>query len=224
MNTDIAAFQKYFASFKELYTNSVVLSQSNIDLETAAEYFYKFKIAYNNTRQQGYFCNIWELVKLERHELQNCSILAWLLDCHGSHGQGDFFCRAVLELINKANLLSSQYTTTTEDIYCSEENKNRVDIVLENNDFCVFIEAKIDATEQPNQRERYLAELKKKKYQETAFIYLTPYLIQRDDEIYYLTWHKIANAILTAMEKSSYQLPEYIKIIVQQYCCHIKKF
>lgn len=224
MNTDISAYQKYFVSFKKLYTSSAVLLQSNIDLEAAADYFTKFKITYNKVQQQGCFFNVWELVKIERHELQNCLILAWLLDCNGSHGQENYFCRAVLSLINKANFLSSQYTTTTEDFYSNEENNNRVDIVLENNDFCIFIEVKIDAVEQPNQRERYLAELKKKKYKETAFIYLTPYSIKQDDEIYYLTWNEIANALLTAMKETSYQLPEFIKIIVQQYCYHIKNF
>lgn len=223
MNTNIQAYQRYFASFKELYTTPAILSQSNIDLKVAATYFNKFNESYQKAHQQGYFFNIWELVNIGRHELSNCSILAWLLDCNGSHGQGNFFCHAVLSLIEKDNLLTSQYVTTTENIYCNKENNNRVDIVLENKNFCIFIEVKIDACEQPNQRQRYLAELKKKKYQETVFIYLTPYSIRQEDEIYYITWNEIANALLTAMQNTS-SLPELIRIIVQQYCYHIKDF
>lgn len=236
MNTNIAEYQNFFVSLKKLYTTSAVLSQSNIDLEAAQKFFKKFKTSYTNARQQGCLFNIWELVKIDRHELANCSILAWLLDCNGSHGQRDFFCRAVLSLIGKETLITSQYSTITEDVYYHEENTNRVDIVLENNKFCIFIEVKIDACEQPKQRERYLEELKKKN-KETVFIYLTPYTTEKKDTDVYLniakknntsyshiTWNEISNALLEAMQNASCQIPELIKTVVQQYCCHIKNF
>lgn len=223
MITDTTAYKKFFQSFKELYTPSAELSQIDINLTEAKDYFQKFKASHSAARQQGLFFNIWDIANIGKKEVPNCAVLTWLLDCYGSHGQGNFFANALFSLLKKSDILHSEYFTKTEDNYY-DETANRVDIVLENRDFCVFIETKIYAPEQPRQRERYETVLKNKTQKEKIFVYLTPYKLQNDhDTIHYLTWNDISLTFLTAIQNNS-AMPEFIKTIVQQYCYYIQNF
>lgn len=223
MNTDFADYQKFFQSFKELYTPSAQLTQISINIAEAKDYFRKFKASYSHAKQQGCFFNIWDLAGIGTNELSNCTVLAWLLDCHGSHGQGNFFAKALFSLLKKSDILNSEYFTKTEDNYY-DETANRVDIVLENKDFCLFIEAKIYAQEQPKQRERYETVLKNKTQKEKIFVYLTPYKLQNDHyTIHYITWNDISLALLSAVQNNPV-MPDFLKNVVQQYCFYIQNF
>lgn len=55
MITDTTAYKKFFQSFKELYTPSAELSQIDINLTEANNYFQKFKASYSAAQQQGLF-------------------------------------------------------------------------------------------------------------------------------------------------------------------------
>ncbi len=103
--------------------------------------------------------NIWRAVGLERSELKYCSILRWLLNPKDSHFQGDgflqLFINAIPKIATKINFAELDKARVRNEVWIN--NATRADILVTTKTFQIAIEAKIDATEQYEQLQRYSA-------------------------------------------------------------------
>lgn len=133
-------------------------------------------------RDTGYKFNLFRVTKIERYEVNTHSaMIAELLNPNGSHGQGNIFLLKFLDCIEEY-LRKSEISKSTID--CSHVKvlkeksfnlgKDRVDILLEFNNFTLLIENKIDAVDSKNQLKRYfdIGGKSKKKF---CLLYLTKY-------------------------------------------------
>ena len=171
----------------------------------------------------GSTMNLWKFADLGRNEVQNCSVLAWLLREFGDHGLGKQFLLKLLSLNSeldeiRASLSRESYSVQLE--YCVYgEISERIDIAIESKNTCLFIEAKIDAMEmydkQSNttQLERYHHRLHRQKPQQAAhkkIIFLTrnrqPALSEKlRQEIIALSWKDISSCLKKLDYASDYQ-------------------
>ena len=164
---DRTAYWEYFfqcyAAFRHMQPPQV---RAPILLPVWASFFSCFASVHSAHRQQGKAVDVWQLAQIGRDELRNCSILAWLLNCHGSHGQGAAFLKKFLLRTQcwqdsmESECIDS-YRVTVEESYDeyepgSDKQRSRVDIVLESPTFLLLIEAKVKSGETDNQLERYL--------------------------------------------------------------------
>lgn len=107
--------------------------------------------------------NIFDGFNIGKNELRHCSLLAWFFNPGGNHGQGELFFNCFVEKFKIKEILQytrgGYFTVSTEDNYSEQ---GRVDISIYNKYFWIIIEAKIMATEQVDQIERYNEILNKK--------------------------------------------------------------
>lgn len=180
----IDCWRKFFGNFRKYYVEPSSSPDIAIDIGATEAFFTQYEKRYKRFWESGSAINIWEVAGLKRDEVRNTAILAWLLDCHGSHGQGNAFLRCfldciksipenekakVLEMIQDCNI-GSAYRTITERAFTKNssieesvkrdsedrQSDSRVDIVIEGSDFILFIEVKIDAGEGKEQISRYV--------------------------------------------------------------------
>lgn len=123
--------------------------------------------------------NVFELLDMERNEVRICRILCGLLDCNGSHGQGDFFlrqfCNNVLEIEMSNDELETAAVYTEYPVKGgSNDSTRRIDIAIETGSRFIPIEVKIDADDLDKQCSDYyeFAKSKHKEIEPTLF-YLT---------------------------------------------------
>ncbi len=101
----------------------------------------------------------WQVAGLGRDEVRNSAVLAWLLNPKGSHGLGDTPMRGLLEDLqrfdgrfpSRCSCFCRVRVESNPDGDCG----NRVDIEIDDADFYVLIEAKLDAREGEDQIQRY---------------------------------------------------------------------
>ena len=128
--------------------------------------------------------NLFDVLKIERRELQHSALLAWLLDPRGSHGLRDYFLRRFLsEATAQARERGVADVTPLDvdgwkldDIEVATERHN-IDVLLidEADRFVCLIENKIGAGEHSGQLSRYLAEVEGRYEGFAPFpIFLTP--------------------------------------------------
>jgi hypothetical protein len=109
--------------------------------------------------------NVFRLLGVGRDELRHSLMLAHLLDPSVSHGQGDLFLCAFLELYMKKHpeflhLMKAgrlEHWSITTELPITHKGDSRLDIVVKNPalGFLCVIENKVDAFEQPDQLQRY---------------------------------------------------------------------
>lgn len=110
-------------------------------------------------QEAGLFGNPWAAAALRRDEVRNASVLAWFLNPRGGHGYGSALLQFLLDRIRRRLPefpcgASSRSTVTVEE--CPDgSNANRVDIQIDDREYFIVVEVKIDAPEQPGQLERY---------------------------------------------------------------------
>lgn len=165
---DVMLWNTFFESFTSLRgKRSVEAVLSPVRYES---FFSVFTSLYSAHRMQGQAVNLIDLLKVGRDELRNCALLAWLLDCSGSHGQGAAFLRCFLDCAQESgcpvafptdSAASGRYRTTLESSYDEDDElygrqRSRVDIELDGDAFLLFIEAKVGAAESDGQLSRYL--------------------------------------------------------------------
>lgn len=168
----IDCWSNFFDGFRRHTVPTGFLSLPAIDIRGAEAFFTQYKSEYASFWASGSAINIWEVAGLKRDEVRNTAVLAWLLDCHGSHGQGNIFLKCFLDSLQempgnenapalniKSHHLEGAYRTVPEKVFLENaedgQTNNRIDIVVDGNDFLLFIEAKIDAGEGTDQIERY---------------------------------------------------------------------
>lgn len=179
----IQKWQQFFDDYKKLNNHNLLLKQKQpvvfYDKDNAIKFFEKFSQCYEELQSMGYNFNIFELAGVKRDEVKISSILAWFLNPKASHGQRDLFLNAFLRLIpeqawhNKNQPLDfKNYRVLTE---CYGDDKSRMDIVVDTNNFYLVIETKIDTGEHDKQLERYkeIAKARAGVTRSWALIYLT---------------------------------------------------
>lgn len=120
-------------------------------------------------RRNGDAANVWEVAGLGNDEVRVSSVLAWFLDCHADHGQGDSLMSAILDKLTEkpahfpasSTIQLKPYWVHVESC-ASGERSSRIDIEIEGEAFLIFIEVKIFAGETNNQLERYIEILQRK--------------------------------------------------------------
>lgn len=291
-----AEFRKYNVEIEEARANSI----KKIDVPVAKVFFEQFKNIYDPFVKAGGTINVWEVAGLRSLEVPNCAVLKWLLDCNGSHGQGNLFLKALLGCLKISYECKNieNYRTVVEDSYdnvalensisnilksevinnlvsgvdiesactsvsnmenqdrktildngtganqsmsgAKSQSKSRVDIVIENERFILFIEAKIGAGQGDNQLKRYSYILQNSGInREHALIYLT-----KDGKLpegledlpispKALSWHKLALSFEACVKEKVNDDESNIygtlnqpiwAALAQQFCKHIKNF
>jgi hypothetical protein len=186
-------------------------------------------------RKAGLLCNPWEIASLRRDEVRNAKVLAWLLDCRGSHGFGSAVLSAILPKTFLAGLQQESlcdYRVRLES--CPDGDRgNRVDIEIDGENFYLIIEVKIDAPEGKDQLNRYcqIAQAKHRG-RKWAVIYLTP---QGNDlgsreHVVCLSWRSVADAISSLIREyrkeasASYTANyKFTQILADTFAGHIRQ-
>jgi len=238
-------WQNFFDVFRQFPIEEETPQKTFIPNKLATEAFFTgFREQYSAFVKDGGTINVWEIAKLRSDEVQNCAVLAWLLDCHGSHAQGDFFLKCLLDCLKGKPMCSgdigSNYKTSVEQNYenagqCEAQSNNRVDIVVESEKFLLFIEVKINACEGYEQLQRYSDALNARK-KSGALVFLTrsDALPEKSKSLtpqpLPLSWHTLATSFEKAMKAhvsstiyGTANQPLWAAL-AQQFCHHVKKF
>ena len=127
---------------------------------------------------------MFDVLGIQRRELQHSAFLAWLLNPQGSHGLGDYFLRAfLLQAAREARERGfSDITPLDVDAWKLDNvdiatERHNVDILLadENDGFVCLIENKIGSSEHSDQLNRYINTVENEYAGLTLFpIFLTP--------------------------------------------------
>ena len=128
--------------------------------------------------------NLFDVLNIERRELQHSALLAWLFDPKGSHGLQDYFLRRfLLEATSEANNLGLTDVSPIDvdgwslDRIEVATERHAIDILLidEQDGFVCLVENKIGSGEHSNQLTRYL-QIVEQEYKGLSPlpIYLTP--------------------------------------------------
>ena len=128
--------------------------------------------------------NLFDVLKIERRELQQSALLAWLLDPTASHGLQDYFLRRFLtaaaqkaqdEGITGITPLNVDAWDLANIEVATERHNIDVLLISQEDEFVCIIENKIGASEHSNQLNRYLATVEHEYQGLTRFpIFLTP--------------------------------------------------
>ena len=128
--------------------------------------------ANNEKLKQGENFNIFSILNIEnKEESTHCRFLYELLSPYGSHYQNDLFLKMFFKLV-----LEKEYPAHNNPPIVRREfnitDKSRVDLMIDNSDFCYIIEVKINAGEQSNQILRY-SEWAENEYENYHIFFLT---------------------------------------------------
>lgn len=109
---------------------------------------------------------------LRTDELGLSRIIAALLDPQGKHGQGAMFLKLLLDRLNFG--ASDRLGVVRVDVERTIQGDRRLDVCVDMGEYCLAIENKPYAGDQPNQIKDYLEWLKSK-YEKFMLIYLSPW-------------------------------------------------
>lgn len=159
----------------------------------------------------------WEISNVGKDEKRNSSILAWLLNPHGSHAQNSLPLTCLIETINKQ--ADKKLPLNYGDFCCIKTEVNpdgqisdRLDIEIDAENFYLVIEVKINAPEQTNQIERYHEQARQRAgHRDWVLIFLTPKGDQpksggkhsNSDNIIPLSWGDLAYAFEHAISQNN---------------------
>lgn len=162
--------------------------------------------------RQGTLLNIWQVAGLGRKESRNTRVLAWVLDCKGSHGLRGLILSQLLIMLaarpggdKLTELVPAANYFVHAEYHGFGDYSDRPDIALILDKAFLLIEAKIDAPEGSRQLCRYhrLAEAKAKALglDQKYILYLTKGHSTAPEGVIHLTWRDIAAAIRNALRK-----------------------
>ena len=128
--------------------------------------------------------NLFDILGVERSELQHSRVLAWLLNPRGSHGLGHSFLHEFLaQVVSEGNRIGISRVSPTDVQGWNMPNaevvreRHNIDILIvgEDEEFVCFIENKVDSGEHSEQLARYYEAVKKSyKTCKRLPVYLTP--------------------------------------------------
>jgi hypothetical protein len=231
----LSQWQRFFKEFTRLAQKGVALkAYAPLNPQACAAFFAAFADAYAACRAQGRAVDIWRVAGIGNDELRNSAILAWLLDCHGSHGQGAAFLRQLFSCLPgwKELAVAADYRTRVESSYDENEpgvskNRSRVDIEVDGLSFFLLLEIKIRSGETDNQLERYLRLGEARKGNRPwALLFVTPDGRLPVDaalhgQVYCLSWQTLGRAL--AGHAATMPPCSHGTIAVQQFCAHMAR-
>jgi len=231
VNESTDKIKAYFEEFSEL-TNKQngIIPPDNINADNMQSFFQKLSPLYQNSINSGALINVWDISGLKRDEVRNTAVLAWWLDCQGSHGLGSqLLTRIMKDFTTDFDILSIEnelYRTRPESLPLGELD-NRIDIEISSNFALIFWEIKIDAKEGEEQLNRYhdLLNIKANEKQDKCLIYLTPDSGKKKHETsstYGITWSQLAKSLSNELNEVSNN--NLSKTLLSQYCEYISKF
>jgi len=204
-------------------------------------------LALKKWRSLGSEINVWEVAGLKSDEVRNSKVLNWLLDSYGSHGQGNAILLKLLSFLEsrfpdfpKFNGGIGHYSSQVECCPLGDR-ESRVDIEINGQDFLLFIEVKINATETKYQLDRYLesAEAKAGKNKKWCVLYLTldGKLVQTNNvdaarvrlskHLFPLSWTDIVEVLkeyLEELQSVDFSRNSFTYRTIKQFISHIEKF
>ena len=125
---------------------SKLLAEARVILEKA-------KVAQQESRQRGEQFNIFHACGVNHYETRHSAILAEFLNPEGSHGQGDVYLKAFLDVVPFPFRFDTSTAKVTTEFPTSD---GRMDILITNaKGQAVIIENKIYAGDQWEQLKRY---------------------------------------------------------------------
>jgi hypothetical protein len=204
------------------------------------EFVEKFQEPLSAAKKAGVFCDPWEVASLCRDEVRNTKVLAWLLDCRGSHGMGSLVLKTMLSLLKK-NMPQELRGVSLEDVrdfnVCLESypdglGNNRVDIEIESKDFYVIAEIKIDALERSGQINDYCRIAKEKSCNRPwSVFFITPdgrsagFLDEEFKEhVVRIPWCAVAQSITSSIRNSRKEIAPFSYFLADKFAAHIRKF
>ena len=179
-------------------------------------------------QQQGLAVNVWQTAGLKNDEVRHSKVLKWFLDCRGDHGQGNTILLQLLKHLPVLQQYQPKGYFTTEECCPLGNQESRVDIEIDAEEFLLFIEIKINATEGKDQLQRYIdiAEAKAKD-RDWLIVYLTrngklPERYNAHKNLKGMSWMGISK-ILSEYTKNS-EVNNRSAWLVKQFADHIKNF
>lgn len=237
---------QFFRKFRDLNEDQIAADSKlpvipQITADHLQLFFSEFKPAIREHYKFGYGVNVWNVAGVKSDEVRNSSILSWLLDCNGSHGQGNVFLEGLLSwLADNKNIPQQarenlpkpgctqgvQYWTRPESLPLGDK-ESRVDIEI-SGPFVLIIEVKINATENGDQLKRYLDIAKKKAInRKWGVLFLTrhgtkPYDNSLHDYVCRISWKQMVSIINDVTDKFVLPKGSFIEHQINQFCCHIE--
>ncbi len=166
-----------------------------------------------NIKRERLNHNPWTMSGLGRYEVRNCAVLAQLWDSRVSGPPAKQFLSAYLNRLDSKNVilptseeLSAGYTVRAEHCPTGAQTE-RVDLTIEGTHFLIGIEVKIDATEGPEQLERYKRVIAKRAESmnihknRQCIVFLAPYRTTVPD-VLQSSWKDVGYAAHLVAEKS----------------------
>ena len=174
--------------------------------------------------------NLFDVLGVERSELQHSRVLEWLLDPHGSHGLGNSFLRGFLTCISFDGDRTGVFPAVVAgwdllDVETARE-RHRIDILVvgESDGFVCLIENKVDSGEHTGQLSRYLKVVKRRYSNLTTVlpVFLTPVGARpskdRDAERYVsLGYSEIADLLSDVLETRGAAVNSNVSAFLEQY-------
>jgi len=155
--------------------------------------------------------DVWRVAGLRRREVRNAAALAWLLDPQEDHHLGVEPLHALLDLLesrdpswrpDRRRLVRAGVHTERRPLGSA---RDRIDVVVQGEDFLLFLELKIDAVQGPQQLARYLqtvrGEAAVRGLRAPLLAYLTRNAQQSPEAgVAPLTWDDLASALRRRLE------------------------
>lgn len=176
--------------------------------------------------------NLFDVLKIERRELQHSALLAWLLNPRGSHGLGDYFLRRFLSeaaLVARDRGIGDVTPLDVDgwkldDIEVATE-RHHIDILLiaQADQFIALIENKIGAGEHSNQLANYRDTVAREYAVLNSFpIFLTPdgaLPTSQEDAKHYVPfgYGKVAELILRTVKNRRSTISDGVADFLNQY-------
>ena len=151
------------------------MNNENIDfkkLENALIKLYgKIELIEELQKYRGDKFNIFSILKMERLEVNtHSSFLYELINPNGTHYQDDKYLRIFIDEVLKIEDFDFENVKVGRETFTN--SSRRIDFTIENKDYYIAIEMKIDAPDQDNQLSDYY-EYAKKQNKESKVYYLT---------------------------------------------------
>lgn len=143
------------------------------ELENALIKLYgKIELIEELQKHRGDKFNIFSILKMERLEVNTHSAFLYeFINPKGTHYQDDKYLRIFIDEVLKIEDFDFENVKVNRETFTN--TSRRIDFTIENKDYYIAIEMKIDATDQDNQLSDYYEYAKKQNKEYTKVYYLT---------------------------------------------------
>ena len=173
--------------------------------------------------------NLFNVLGVERSELQHSRVLEWLLNPGGSHGLGNSLLRELLTCVSSDSDKTGVSPAVVDDWNLLDvetvRERHRIDILVvgESDGFVCLIENKVDSEEHTDQLSRYLKDVEQGYPNTTVLpVFLTPVGArpskESDAERYVsLGYSKIADLLRDVLETRAATVNSKVAVFLEQY-------